>query len=370
MAIPLYCHVHLDGSRNDKLNMLQILASLLILLNPAVAFFTASRAPIQDVSQPKAAAFVDFDEYKLPLAENIFLASQLIPTYPIRNWNAAEPAISAKIAFVFETTRQRILWQKDGLHEGRPIASLTKIMTALVVMETAKLDDVFTVSKKAVQTPGELGGLIVGEQLTVESLLYALLVESSNDAAVALAEGVSKKRAFDSSANWQTRSGNNTGGLFPERRPSDSEAVVEGYELFVNLMNQKAKILGLANTVFTDPSGLEPGNQSSAWDLNIIMQEVLKYPILQKITQTATIDFKSVDDKFSHHLTSTDKLLGLYPEIIAGKTGYTEEAGNCMILAWRAPNDQGIIISIIMDSQDRLAESEAILKWTKEAYLW
>ena len=316
--------------------MLQILTSLLILLNPAVAFFTPSHAPLQNKPQPQEAAFINFDDYKLPLSENIFLASQLIPTYPIRNWNTAEPQITAKIAFVFETSRQKILWQKDGLHESRPIASLTKLMTALVVMENSKLDETFIVSKKAVQTPGELGGLVVGEELTMENLITALLVESSNDAAAALAENIATSTKQD----------------------------------FIVLMNQKTKSLGLADTTFTDPSGLDAGNQSSAWDLNIIMQEALKYPVLQKITQTATVDFKSVDAKFNHRLISTNKLLSLYPEIIAGKTGYTEEAGNCMILAFRAPNNQGTIISIIMDSQDRMEESAAILKWTKEAFLW
>ena len=315
--------------------MLQILTSLLILLNPAIGFFAPSNAPIQNATR-KEAAFINLNDYKLPISENMFLASQLVPTYPIRNWNSPDPEITAKIAFVFETTRQRILWQKNGLRESQPIASLTKLMTALIVMENAKLDDVFTVSKKAVQTSGELGGLIVDERLTVANLLYALLVESSNDAAVALAENISAK------------TGKN----------------------FVDLMNQKAKVLGLTNTNFTDPSGLDANNRSSAWDLNRLMQEFLKYPILQKITQTTAFDFKSVDAKFSHHLTSTDKLLGQYPEIIAGKTGYTEEAGNCMILAWRTPNGQGIVISIIMDSRDRMAESEALLKWTKEAFLW
>ncbi len=348
------------------MNMLQILTSLLILLNPAVAFFTPSHGQLQGAPQ-KEAAYVNFDDYKLPLAENIFLASQLIPAYPIRNWNAPDPEISAKIAFVFETTRQRILWQKDGLRESRPIASLTKLMTALVVMDNAKLDEIFTVSKKAVQTEGELGGLIVGEQLTAENLLYALLVESSNDAAVALAEGISIKVITDNanknSLDYKTNPASAKGG--EQGRATDSNTAI-----FVNLMNKKAEALGLTDTDFADPSGLDPRNLSSAWDLNILMQEILKYSILQKITQTAAYDFASVDGRFQHHLTSTDKLLGQYPEIIAGKTGYTEEAGNCMILAFRASNDQGVIISIIMDSQDRMAESAAILRWTKEAFLW
>jgi len=312
--------------------MLQILTSLLILLNPAIGFFAPSNAPIQNATR-KEAAFINLNDYKLPISENMFLASQLVPTYPIRNWNSPDPEITAKIAFVFETTRQRILWQKNGLRESQPIASLTKLMTALIVMENAKLDDVFTVSKNAVQTTGEMGG-------------------SSNDAAVALAKGIDNKIVLDSAPqNAELRSNNNITN-------------------FVDLMNQKAKNMGLANTNFADPSGLDPGNRSSAWDMNRLMQEVLKYQVLQNIMQTSTIDFQSVDGKFNHHIAGTDKLLGKLPEIIGGKTGYTEEAGNCMILAWRAPNGQGIVISIIMDSQDRMAESEALLTWTKEAFLW
>src|SRR3989344_3987026 len=187
--------------------MLQILTSLLILLNPAIGFFAPSNAPIQNATR-KEAAFINLNDYKLPISENMFLASQLVPTYPIRNWNSPDPEITAKIAFVFETTRQRILWQKNGLRESQPIASLTKLMTALIVMENAKLDDVFTVSKNAVQTTGEMGGLVVGEELTVKNLLYALLVESSNDAAVALAEGVDDKIVLDSSRSNGTPSNN------------------------------------------------------------------------------------------------------------------------------------------------------------------
>lgn len=316
--------------------MLEILTSLLILLNPTAAFFAPSHAPVQKDPPQEAAAFFNFEEYKLPLSENIFLAAQLIPAYPIRNWNVADPEISAKIGLVMETSRQRILWQKDGLHESRPIASLTKLMTALVVLEKAKPDDIFTVSKKAVATTGEMGGLIVGEKITVKNLLYALLVESSNDAAIALGENIATTTQ----------------------------------ENFINLMNQKAQNLGLADTTFADPSGLDPGNRSSAWDLNRLMQEVIRNDLLREIMLTKEANITSVDGKFTHHLNSTDELLGKLPEIIGGKTGYTEEAGNCMILAWRAPNNQGIIISVIMDSQDRMGESEALLKWTKEAFLW
>ncbi|MDD2753642.1 MAG: hypothetical protein PHT44_03480 [Candidatus Portnoybacteria bacterium] len=349
--------------------MLQILTSLLILLNPSVAFFTPNRAPIQDAPPKEAVSFdSSIDNYKLPISESMFLASQLVPAYPIRNWNSPDPQISAKIGLVFEISRQRILWQKDGLHESRPIASLTKLMTSLVTMENSKLDDAFKVSKNAVATPGELGGLIVGEELTVKNLLFALLVESSNDAAVALAEGVSQKLAPNN--NIDTNNIDRSADSTDTRGGEQSRVANPDIGLFINLMNRKAESMRLADTDFTDPSGLDPGNRSSAWDLNRLMQEVLKYPVLQEIMRTKEIDFASADGKFSHHLTSTDKLLGVVPEIIAGKTGYTEEAGNCMILTWRAPNQEGTVVSVIMDSQDRMAESEALVKWTKEAFLW
>ncbi len=316
--------------------MLKILTSLLILLNPVVGLFTLSHPATEKDTLPNEVSLVNFEDYKLPLSESVFLAAQLVPSYPFRNWNVGEPEITAQTALIFETSRQKILWQKNGLHQAQPIASLTKLMTALVVMENAKLEDVFKVSKQAVETNGEMGQLIVGEELTVKDLLSAMLIESSNDAAVALAENVA------SSTGWD----------------------------FVSLMNTKAKNLGLANTSFADPSGLDPRDISSAWDLNLLMQEVLKYPVLQEITRTATADIKSIDDKFSHHLVSTDQLLGQFPEIIGGKTGFTAEAGNCMIVAFKTSNEQGTAVSIIMDSQDRTTESARLIQWTKEAFLW
>ena len=326
--------------------MLKILTSILILLNPVVGFFTSnnSRVEPKDASLNEAALVFNAEDYRFPLSENMFLASQLIPTYPFRNWNVSNPEISAKIALVFDVSRQKILWQKNGLHEKRPIASLTKLATALAIMENAKLDDVYKVSKKAVEAHGEMGNLRVGEELTVKNLLYALLVESSNDAATALAENIS------------AQGGSAQGGR-----------VVKN---LVGLMNQKARELGLVNTFFSDPSGLDPQNYSSAWDLNRLMQEVAKYPELQEIMQTASIDLLSVDGRFNHHLTSTNQLLGRFPEIIGGKTGYTEEAGNCIVLAIKSPDKQGTIIIVIIDSEDRIAEGAALIKWTENAFLW
>lgn len=309
--------------------MFKIFASIFIALNPFLGFLN-NNAINQTITQETKQNSVQAN--RLPLAENIFLSAQILPINPIRNWNIADPEISAKTAIVFDTTRQMILFQKNGINDPYPIASLTKLMTALVVMDNAKMNNIFEVSKNAVNTNSEIGDLIVGEKLTVNNLLHILLMDSSNDAAVALAENIS----------------------------SD----------FVKLMNEKAKTIGLKNTFYADPSGLDPENRSSAIDLTKIMQEAIKYPKLVEIMQTSAIDFASVDGKFQHHPRNTDKLLKEITGIIGGKTGYTEEAGNCMILATKSPDQNGIIITVVIDAKDRLAETKALINWTQQAFFW
>lgn len=314
--------------------MLKIITSILILLNP-LAGLLSSNQPIQNASQPEAPLFVE-ENHKLPLTEDIFLAAQFLPIYPIRNWNVDEPDIPAQTAMIFETSRHLILFQKNGINDARPIASLTKMMTALVVLDNAGLGDVFKVSKEAIQTNGEQGDLRVGEEISVENLLYALLVESSNDAAVALAQ------------NIQTKTGKD----------------------FVGLMNQKAKELKIKSTSFADPSGLDPQNRSSAWDLAQLLEICLKNPSLARIMQTSQIQTASADGRFVHYLKSTNHLLGKLPDVAGGKTGYTEEAGNCMVLAVSSPNNEGLLISVVMGAQDRMGETETLINWTKKAFFW
>lgn len=322
--------------------MLKFLVSLIVLLNPVVGFFAASSwgsAPINAVSRQTPAS--DSMEYRLPLTgdlQNFLLAAQLLPPYPLRNWQIMEPEISAQTALVILSNDHRqILWQKNDINQSRSIASLTKLMTALVTIDNAQPDDVFFVSREAVATSGEMGNLIVGEKLTVKSLLEAMLIESSNDAAVALAENIQDKTS---------------------RR-------------FMDLMNERAKELELSQTYFADPSGLDPANRASAWDLTRILQETIKHPLLTEIMRMATAEASSTDGKFTHHWQSTDKLLDKLPNIIAGKTGYTEEAGACMILAVSAPdNNHDQIITVVFDSADRLQDTETLINWTPKAFLW
>jgi D-alanyl-D-alanine carboxypeptidase len=160
-------------------------------------------------------------------------------------------------------------------------------------------------------------------------------IESSNDAAMALSENIEKKSG----------------------------------QKFVDLMNEKANNMGLKDTSFADPSGLNPSNFSSAWELVKIMAEVLKQPTLIQIMQTKQMAITSQEGN-KHILNSTNKLLGKIPQIIAAKTGYTEEAGNCMATAFKAPDNESTITVIVMDTPDRMAETSNLIKWTSKAYSW
>ena len=325
-----------------KFFVVGLLVGLSLALNPLLTNLSFIKKS-KNASQKEAPLFSSASQQKstgenhqLPLAADVFLAvADRLPIFPIRNWNVEEIKIPAETALVFDNFYQEILFRKNDINHSYPIASLTKIMTALIVLENASLNEIFEVSRQAVDAYGEMGNLRVGEHLTVKNLLAALLIESSNDAAEALAENVNKK------------SGKN----------------------FVEMMNTQAENLKLKNTKFFDPAGLSPQNVSSAWDLNRLMREFVKQPVFQEITQTASIDIVSAEG-YNHHLTSTNQLLGRLPEIIAGKTGYTEEAGECMALVVKSPDNRGELIFVVMNAQDRLAETAALVKWTKEAFIW
>jgi D-alanyl-D-alanine carboxypeptidase (penicillin-binding protein 5/6) len=267
----------------------------------------------------------------LPLAQNAYLVPTSDIIIPIRKWSVDEPTLNAQSFYVVEINSGKVLAQKEP-EKIHPVASLTKLVTALVVLERANLKDEITISQKAVETEGEMGNLIVDEKMTVESLLYAMLIESSNDAAVALAE------KFDGQ--------------------------------FIGYMNQKTAQLELKDTHFSDPSGLSTKNLSTAKDMAKIMREFIKYPLLTKITKMHEADILSTDGKHNHHLTNTNKLLAKYPEIIAGKTGFIDESGNCFIVAIQAPDNKGVIVNVILNTQDRIGEMDKLIQWAKKAFLW
>jgi len=273
---------------------------------------------------------------RLPASQSAFLAASLNPNFiPIRDWAIKESDIQAKAAGVFDPRGDKFLYRAN-IKEKLPIASLTKIMTAIIVLENLNLDDVIVVSRKAVMTEGENGRLVIGEKLTVRDLLYVMLIESSNDAAVALKDRINN---------------------------------------FVVLMNKKAKELGLENTHFVDPTGISKFNYSTISDLAKMVEYSFDKPLIWQILGIKELEVYSQDRKFRHHLVNTNKLLfesaNLQTQIIGGKTGFTKEAGGCMLTMIKKPNKPGeYLIVIVLGANNRELETKKLIEWTQKAYLW
>lgn len=252
--------------------------------------------------------------------------------FPIRNWSIEEPEINAESGIILnikKNGKQTILFDKNK-DDVLPIASLTKIMTAIIVLENFDLEQIIKVSKESVSVLGDKGHLFVGEELKTKDLLYIMLIESSNDAATAL--------VLDGHI---------------------------GYKEFINLMNEKAKDLNLKNTYFIDPAGLSSQNISSVIDLANLTQYTLNYPILWNILETSEIQIYSIDNKFEHGLKSTNILLDI---VNIGKTGYTNEAKGCMLTASNIQDNY--LITVVLGSDQREEDTKTLITWAKQAYLW
>jgi len=143
-------------------------------------------------------------------------------------------------------------------------------------------------------------------------------------------------------------------------------------EDFVKMMNKKAKELDMTDTNFVDPSGISSQNTSNIIDLIKLTQYALKKPPLWKILKTPKDDVRSADGQFDHRLDNTNTLLKRMPDIIGGKTGYTEEAGGCMILVTKSPkeNNENYLIAVVLGADDRFVAIETLINWAKKAYIW
>ncbi len=256
----------------------------------------------------------------------------LTPT-PEMAVNLSAPILTAKAALAYDYNSGAILYSRN-LDEKLPIASLTKLMTALAVMENQNLNAVVEIEKQDVGVVGSSIGLAAGEKITVDSLLHAMLIASSNDAAVALANFVAG---------------------------SDDK--------FAELMNKQAEVYGLVSTHFSNAVGWDIGdNYSNTLDLIKIVKEFLKNSELRQIVQTKQMTISSIDGKYIHELTTTNKFLLDNPEVVGIKTGFTSQAkGNLIILI----NHYGRqIITIVLDSDDREADTQKLLDWLFTVYKW
>ncbi len=230
-------------------------------------------------------------------------------------------SIKAKAALIMDATTGRFLFSKEP-DLLLPPASTTKLMTAIVAMEHSNLSQMVTISKNAARVAPYKMGLKAGDRVTIESLLYAALIKSSNDAAMALAEGV-----------------------------AGSE------KCFVEMMNEKALSIGAVNTQFSNPHGLPgPNQQTTVSDLAKIMLYALSYPKLKEIIGTPAAAFATEKGSI-FSLRTTDKLLGSDEGLVGGKTGFTVSAGHCFVCAAERENRR-IIISILGSPSRKLLWKE------------
>ena len=240
-----------------------------------------------------------------------------------------EPKINSRAAVIYDRKSGKVIWGKSE-NERRPMASTTKIMTAIVVLENVGLEDIVTVSKKAAGTGGSRLGLKVNDKITVNNLLYGLLLVSGNDAAVALAEYV--------------------GGS------------VEG---FAEKMNEKAKDMGLENTHFITPHGLDMDNHyTTAFELAKMADYALNIDKFASIVNTKNIGI-SINGR-SKNLTNTNELLGNLYGVNGVKTGFTNGANRCLVTS---VNRDGMnIITVVLGADTKKDRSNDSIKLIEYAY--
>jgi serine-type D-Ala-D-Ala carboxypeptidase (penicillin-binding protein 5/6) len=240
------------------------------------------------------------------------------------------PEVSAVSSILVELSSGEVLFE-DHAGQRRPIASLTKIMTALLVLEnTAPRDVVTTSAAAAAQTGAELG-LAAGEQIAVRELLFALLLQSANDAAVALAEHVAG-----------------------------------GVDAFVDMMNRRSRELGLTDTRFASPNGLDDTGYSTAADLAVVTAEAYDQPGFGKIAATRYREIPAPTGA-PRRIQNRNALLWLYPGAIGVKTGYTSAAGFCLAAA--ADRDRLALAAIVLGAPtEAFSDAAALLNFGFAGY--
>lgn len=243
-----------------------------------------------------------------------------IAQYPVFRISIA-PDITAKAAVVMDNDSKVLLFSKNP-NLLFSMASTTKIMTALVALDYYRIDDVLTIKTESIE--GVNVGFERGEKLNFESILYAMLLPSGNDAALALAQN------------------------YPG-----------GEEAFVKKMNEKARSLNLDSTNFADAIGLEDSRDyTTPLDLARLSSTAMQNEIFAKVVAAKTMEISDVNRENKYLLNNLNKLLGI-SGVNGIKTGYTDEAGQVLVTSKK----EGIhtIIIVVMDSQDRFSDTVKLL---------
>lgn len=274
--------------------------------------------------------------YKIPLlnqVERITIdENAVLDPYPVPTENYKQvPELTAQAATVIDNKTGITLYEKNPDLKHLP-ASTTKLMTALIALENCLPQEIVKVGY--VEKEGTKMGLEVGNDVTVENLLYGLLVPSGNDAAYALAY-----------------------------------SCADSYRDFVFAMNKKAKELKMVNTHFANPAGFDdPLQYSTARDLTKLARAAVANPLISKIVKTKSVVVSDVSGTKIYYLENVNKLLGTVFGIEGVKTGQTE--GSLENLVTKTTRDNNSVITVVLGSQNRFGENKELIEWAYLNHKW
>lgn len=252
--------------------------------------------------------------------------------YP-KNDGVKPPGVSSRAVIVQDAAGKAMMYEKNPDTLLMP-ASITKVMTALVAIDHwTDLETIITV-KNEDRAIGQTIELQKGEQITLQNILYGLLVHSGNDAALAVADN------------------------FPG-----------GYSAFVAAMNAKAKELHLDHTTFKNPSGVEQyGHTTTARDIAVLASIAMSNPLIAEIVQIQSITVTDVTGIIVHKLETTNELLGVIPGLKGLKTGWTTNSGECFVSY--IDRDGKKIIVVVLGSLDRFGDTAVLVDWAYTHHNW
>ncbi len=286
---------------------------------------------------------------QLPAVQLPEVKSIALPPIPIRNSGVKDPYLTAFHVSLYDAESGQTLYEKAA-DQQIPVASTTKVMTAMVAMDNYDLDEVVVTSPEAANINGSKVGLRSGEKTTVRNLLYGLLMVSGNDAATVLAEHMSQ--------------------------PGDTSKVAR----FVDKMNVLAAQLNLQNTHFMDPAGLDDGGRSTANEMAKIFNYALTHEEFRQVIGTADYNYTSPEG-YPRQFKNSNRLITEemhYDGMLGGKTGFTPDdadggAGHCLIVAAKR-NGHTVIAAIYKTHSNAAAASAEVardaLNYAFNNYSW
>lgn len=324
-------------------NQKNILVTCLLLLGSMMLFIPVSPHLFPSQQLPLYATLLESLE---PLAE--ISSGQESSPPPLEDPERVEgpPDIVASAALVYNPLTKHVSFQKNA-DTVFGIASITKIMTALVALEHVGRDEIIRISTNAIGTDGAEGNLMAEEHFALHDLIALMMTGSSNDAAVAIAEHI--------------------GGLY------GAMSFEESQDLFTGMMNKKAQVLGMQHTWYQNSTGLDIdekagmlSNSSTARDLAILIEYTLQhYPaIWDANTQVLSI---TSQEGFVHPIATTHHLLESMPGIISGKTGFTDAAGGALVTIADVPlGEKQSIIILGSTLSDRFSDTKRLVEWLRQ----